>query len=189
MKMPVVRLNDATFADLSALKVWFKTKTPSETIDFIVREAMERLDMERDEESGVSMTIANDGVMTFDAPPGLSFTKPLSASIDGKPILNPRWSSILIAAIGQVMAKGHQGKKLVEQLHIPAKAVCYEEDGFKYHPALGISVQGQSASEAWKEIDRLARTWGFKVTVEFWWRRNTKAQYPGKTGILSTGKP
>ena len=37
--MPVVRINDATFADLSTLKTWFGTKTPSETIDRIVREA------------------------------------------------------------------------------------------------------------------------------------------------------
>ena len=41
--MPVVRINDATFADLSTLKTWFSTKTPSETIDRLVREAMEQL--------------------------------------------------------------------------------------------------------------------------------------------------
>ena len=48
--MPVVRLNDATFADLSTLKTWFGTKTPSETIDRIVQEAMDQLGMEREEE-------------------------------------------------------------------------------------------------------------------------------------------
>ena len=31
--MPVVRINDATFIDLSTLKTWFGTKSPSETID------------------------------------------------------------------------------------------------------------------------------------------------------------
>lgn len=187
--MPVLRINDATFADLSTLRTWFGTKTPSETIDRIVKEAMEQLGMERDAEPESAVTVSNDGAMEFDTAPGLSFTKPLSASIDSKHIPNPRWSSLLIAMITQVMTKGHEGKKLVEQLEVPAKAERYEDDGFKYHPDLGISVQGQSATDAWKEIDRLAKAWGIAVKVEFWWRRNPKAQYPGKTGILRSGKP
>lgn len=186
--MPVVRVNDATFADLSALKTWFGTKTPSDTIDRIVKEAMDQLGMERDDEPEAAVTITNEGAMEFDTAPGLSFTKPLSASIDGKKILNPRWSSLLIAMITQVMTKGHEGKRLVAQLQVPAKVERYENDGFKYYPDLGISVQGQSASDAWKEIDRLAKAHGIRVKVEFWWRRNSKAQYPGKTGILTSGK-
>ena len=186
--MPVIRINDATFAGLSALKTWFGTKTPSDTIDRVVREAMEQLGMERDDEPEEAVTITNDGAIEFDSAPGLSFTKPLTASIDGKRILNPRWSSILIATITQAMTKGYEGKKLVEQLQVPAKAERYEEDGFKYYADLGISVQGQSASDAWKEIDRLAKAFGIRVKVEFWWRRNSKAQYPGKTGILTSGK-
>jgi hypothetical protein len=64
----------------------------------------------------------------------------------------------------------------------------YEEDGFKYHPALGISRRGQSASDAWKEVDRLAEEWRIPVVIEFWWqqnpRRNTRARRPWASGIL-----
>jgi hypothetical protein len=187
--MPVVRVNDATFADLSTLKTWLGTKTPSETIDHAVRVAMEQLGIERDAEPGAEITITNEGAMAFDAAPGLAFTKPLSATVAGKRILNPRWSSILIATVTEVLAKGHEGKRLVDQLQVPAKSGRYEEEGFKYYADLGISIQGQSAADAWKEIDRLAKTWDIRVTVEFWWRRNSKAQYPGKTGILRSGKP
>lgn len=186
--MPVIRVNDATFADLSTLKTWFGTKTPSETIDRVVKVAMEQLGMEHDAEPETAVTITSEGAMEFDVAPGLSFTKPLSASIDGKRVLNPRWSSILVAVITRVMAKGHEGRKLVEQLEVSAKAERYEEEGFKYYPELGISVQGQSASDAWKEIDRLARASGIVVKVEFWWRRNAKALYPGKIGILTAGR-
>jgi hypothetical protein len=186
--MPVIRVSDATFAGLSALKTWLGTKTPGDTIDRVVQEALEQLGIERDDEPEAAVTITNDGAMEFDTAPGLSFTKPLTASIEGKRILNPRWSSILIAMVSQVKSKGFEGKKLVEQLQVPAKAERYEDDGFKYYPDLGISIQGQSASDAWKEIDRLARAWGIRVKVEFWWRRNPKAQYPGKTGILTSGK-
>ena len=78
--MPVVRINDATFADISTLKEWFKTKSPSETIDRIVREAMEQLGMEHDDEAeGVAMT-STDGALVFDDTPSLTFTKPMKAT-------------------------------------------------------------------------------------------------------------
>lgn len=187
--MPVVRINDATFADLKSIATWLGTKTPSDTIDQIVRQAMEQLGMERDVEPGVEATTTSTGAIEFDSAPGLSFTKPLSASVNGKSIHSPRWSAILLTMIAQVKAREFEGDKLVRELHIPAKAEQYEEEGFKYHSDLGISVQGQSASEAWKEVDRLAKKWRIPVTVEFWWRQNPKAQYPGKVGVLRSGNP
>lgn len=185
--MPVLRVSDATFADLSALKTWFGTKTPGDTIDRVVREAMEQLGMERDDETEEVVTTTSTGAMKFDVAPGLSFTKPLSATINGKSVHSPRWSSILLTMIAQVKAKGIEKEKLVRELAVPAKPERYEEEGFKYHSDLGISVQGQSASEAWKEVDRLAKKWAIPITVEFWWRQNPKAQYPGRTGLLKSG--
>lgn len=185
--MPVVRVNDATFADLSTLKTWFGTKTPSDTIDRIVQEAMEQLGIERDDEPEATVTTTSDGAMEFDTAPGLAFTKPLSASVNGKALHSPRWSALLLTMIAQVKAKGFEGDKLVRELQVPAKAERYEDEGFKYHADLGISVQGQSASDAWKEIDRIAKKWSIPVKVEFWWRQNPKAQFPGKTGTLRSG--
>ncbi|MER8453396.1 hypothetical protein NKG60_26035 [Mesorhizobium sp. M1428] len=185
--MPVIRINDATFADLKSISTWFGTKSPSETIDRIVRDAMEELGMERDNEPDDAATITAGGALEFDTAPGLAFTKPLSASVDGKAIHSPRWSAILLTMIAQVRAKGLKGDQLVRELHIPAKAEQYEEEGFKYHANLGISVQGQSASDAWKEVDRLAKKWRIPVMVEFWWRQNPKAQHPGRTGLLRSG--
>lgn len=185
--MPVVRVNDATFADLGILKTWYGTKTPSETIDRIVRGAMEQLGIERDGEPEETTTTTSGGAMRFDTTPGLAFTKPLAASINGKVLHSPRWSAILLNMIGQVKAKGFDGQKLVFELRIPTKAEQYEEEGFKYHRDIGISVQGQSASDCWKEIDRLAKKWRIPVSVEFRWRQNPKAQHPGKMGVLQSG--
>jgi len=187
--MPVVRISDATFADLKSISTWLGTKTPSDTIDKIVRQAMEHLGMERDVEPEPDPATKGTNVMEFDRAPGLAFTKPLSASVNGKSIHSPRWSAILLTMIAQVRAKGFEGDKLVRELHIPARAELYEEEGFKYHPDLGISVQGQSAADAWKEVDRLANKWRIPVTVEFWWRHNPKAQYPGRLGVLRSGNP
>jgi hypothetical protein len=58
----------------------------------------------------------------------------------------------MLATIQQVKAKGLDGENLVGELNIPAKPVAYEEEGFKYQPDLGISIQGQSATDAWKEV-------------------------------------
>lgn len=185
--MPVVRVNDGTFADLSTLKTWFGTTTPSETIDQIVREAMEQLGMERDDVSEEASVALSDVPMDFDSAPGLAFTKPLTATVNGKAIHSPRWSAILLAMIAQVRTKGIEGDKLVHELQVPAKSERYEEEGFKYHPDLGISVQGQSAADAWKEIDRIARKWRIPVSIDFWWRHNPKAQHPGRTGRLRSG--
>lgn len=187
--MPVIRINDATFDDLSALKRWLGTKTPGETIDRLVRDAMDELGIERDgEPEAASANTSSTGAMEFSSAPGLTHTKPLSASVKGKPIQNPRWRSILLATIAEVKANGFEGGKLVRELNIPAKAERYEKEGFTYHSDLGISIQGQSAADAWREVDRLATKWNIPVTVEFWWRQNQKAQYPGKTGVLRSGQ-
>lgn len=171
--MPVVRIN-ATFADLKLIASWFGTKTPADTLDRVVKEAMDQLGLERDDEPDEAV-VPEGGAMQFDVAPGLAFKKPLSATINGKAVPSPRWSSILLTMVAQLKAKGLEGDKLTRELGVPAKAVQFEDEGFKYHPYLGISVQGQSASGAWKEVERLAKKWHIPVTVEFWWRQNPKA--------------
>jgi len=185
--MPVVRINDATFSDLKSISAWFGTKTPAETIDRIVRQAMEELGLERDDQPPEG-TVNASGAMQFEAAPSLAFAKPLTATINNKNLQRPRWSSILLTMIAQVKAKsGLTGDKLVRELGVPAKAERFEDEGFKFYDDLGISVQGQSSNDAWKEVSRLAEKYRIPVTVEFWWRQNPKAQYPGKTGTLSSG--
>jgi hypothetical protein len=90
--------------------------------------------------------------------------------------------------IALVRAKGFEGEKLVRELNVPAKATKFEEEGFRYHQDLGISVQGQSASDAWKEVERLSKKWRIPVVVEFQWRQSLKAQFPGRTGVLRSGQ-
>ena len=102
----------ATFSALSTLKTWFGTNSPSETIDHIVPEAMEQLGIERDELE-LKSAIADNGAMIFDNAPSMTFTKPLSVLVDGKPIPNPKWASLLHTILGHVKAKGFEGAKLV----------------------------------------------------------------------------
>ena len=185
--MPVLRINDSTFAGLSTLKTWYGTRTPGETIDRLVRDAMDQLGMERDEEPDAIGEPGNDGATDFESAPDLTFTKPLAASVNGKALHRPRWATLLHAMIGQLGPKGLDGEKLVRELGVPAKTGRYEEEGFKHYADLGISVQGQSAADVWKEVDRLAKKWRIPVMVEFRWRQNARALYPGKAGVLRSG--
>lgn len=185
--MPVIRLNDATFVDLKTISTWLGTGTPAETIDAIVREKMEALDLERDIENEALGNDSAEGDLVFEKAPGLSFTRILSASVDdGKPE-KINWAGLLMKVIGTVKAKGLSGEKLVTELQIPARAAEYTMDGYKFYPELGISVQGQSAIDAWKEVSRLAQKFCIPVEVRFQWRDNDKAQHPGKIGIIRAG--
>ena len=108
--MPVVGVNDATFVDLKPIAAWFGTNTPSATIDRIVRETMEQLGMERDDVPEAAPNRTSTGAMEFRNAPGLAFTKPLSAFVNGEAIRKPRWSAILLTMIAQVRAKGFEGR-------------------------------------------------------------------------------
>ena len=180
--MPVIRLSDATFVDLKSIATWLGTGTPSETIDQLVRDKMLALGLERDDEPEAASTESE--ILVFEKTPGLSFTKVLSARIDGRELPKANWAGILLSVIGAVKSKGLSVEKLVSELEVPSRVSDYEQDGYRYHPELGISVQGQSAPDAWKEASRLAKRHGIALEVTFRWRDNDKAQYPGKTGIL-----
>ncbi len=186
--MPVIRVSDAAFANLKHIATWLEADTPAQTIDLLVHNEMERLGLERDsEESAAAGGEGNDNVSTFERTPGLSFTRILSASINGRALPKTNWATLLKEVIQTVQTNGISGSQLVRELNIPAKIGSYEDEGFKYNPILDISVQGQSAADAWKEIQRLADKHGILVELEFQWKDNKKAEYPNRIGRLQAG--
>jgi hypothetical protein len=164
------------------MSTWFSTKTPAETFERVVTEMMDQLGLERDDE--VETAPASEGVMKFTTAPGLSFTRVLFATVAAFPVDKPNWANTLIAVIRFVQQSGCEGEELVLELQVPARDGVYDEEGFRYHPELRISIQGQSATDAWREIHRLAQKWKIPVTVRFQWRDNPKAQHPGKVAEI-----
>ena len=181
---PVVRINDATFVDLKQVSTWLGTDTPSETIDTLVREKMVALDLERDVGETVDTDQNGSAPLAFEKTPGLTFTRIISASIEGKQYTKVTWAQLLLSTIEIVKDKGIEGDDLVRELQIPSRADEYIEEGYKYHSNLGISVQGQSAQDAWREVSRLADKYQIPVEVKFQWRENKKAQHPGEVGVI-----
>lgn len=185
--MPVTRLNDATFADLKVIATWMGTKTPPETIDALVREKLEALGLERDVSDEVASSIDAGGDLMFDTTPGLTFTRILSARLNNGKAEKLNWAGLLMKVVSVVKSKGLSGDKLVTELQVPAKVSTYTNEGYKFYSDLGISIQGQSAKDAWEEVSRLADKFGIPVEVRFQWRDNEKAQYPGKIGVIRAG--
>ena len=186
--MPVIRISDATFIDLKSISTWIGTDTPSKTIESLVRHKMDALDLERDViERGAKVDASEGEATVFERTPGLTFTRILSAEMDGKSLGKPNWAGLLIEMAKHVKAKGFAAERLATELQIPTKAKAYEEEGYRFYPELGISVQGQSAQDAWREISRLADKHRVPVEVEFQWRENENAQHPGRVGIIRAG--
>jgi hypothetical protein len=186
--MPVIRISDAAFSGLKHIATWLDADTPAQTIDKLVHNEMERLGLERDSENESGFgTKKENGVLIFEKAPGLSFTRILSASVDHQKLTNANWAGLLLEAIHRVREKGFEGEQLVRELQVPAKPGRYEDGGYKFHSTLNISVQGQSASDAWKEIHRLAEKHGIRVEVEFQWRENNKAEHPNRIGRIIAG--
>ncbi len=186
--MPVVRISDATFVDLKSIATWLGADTPSKTIERLVREKMDALDLERDAGEEMIEAAASEGEpFFFERTPGLTFTRILAANLEGQSLDRPNWVGLLIEMAKRVKAKGFTQDQLVKELQIPTKHDSYEEEGYRFYPRLGISIQGQSAQDAWKEINRLADKHRIPVEVEFQWRDNEKAQHPGRVGIIRAG--
>src|SRR5271170_7679633 len=133
--MPVIRLSDATFSELKTVATWLSAKTPSETIDRLVREKLDELGLERDTGDGPEIASNND-VMKFDKAPGLSFTRLTAAKVGGVPLKKINWAQLLLAMIAAMKAKGLSGSKLVSELQVPAKTTQYSNEGYKYYPDL-----------------------------------------------------
>lgn len=186
--MPVIRISDATFVDLKSIATWLGAETPSKTIEKLVREKMDSLDLERDigEEQTEEAESGNHATF-FEPAPGLFFTRILSARMDGKTLEKLNWAGLLLEIVKRVKSKGIASDRLANEVQVPAKTEPYEEEGYRYYPEVGISIQGQSAPDAWKEVSRLADKHRIPVEVEFQWRENEKAQHPGRVGIIRAG--
>ena len=150
--MPVIRISDSTFRALQDMAIPL-AGTPGAVIDRLVTEQLAR-----EGKADAALAKRYKGQRSFDPskPPGLTHTKVLSASVDGKELPRARWSALLIAVIDAVRRRGHSGKALIAELNVAAKTGEHADQGFQHYPALGLSVQGQLAQDAWKETARLA---------------------------------
>ena len=145
-------------------------------------------------------TIRDDAINKFldtlDKPPqatpnssqkaeNLSFTRIVSARINGEVIEPANWDSILHYML-ILAAKDTQVKNQLADI-FDGLGVAMEirtDRGYKPIDSIGISYQSASANAARNVIIRVAKKLRFVVDIEFRWRDHKKAARPGESGRI-----
>jgi len=106
------------------------------------------------------------------------------AELNSKPIDSPNWNAVLDAAVRY--ARGNLPsvtdiRRLVPINMAPGRKT---DKGYHWLQDADISVQGQSAKDAWRWTAELARQLKFEVKVAFYWQNKKGAAHPGEGGLF-----
>jgi hypothetical protein len=116
--------------------------------------------------------------------PDLTWTKLLSAEINGQPLKKVDWNALLIAMVELAATKAKPGEEVAELVIVNRVIGQKTNNGYRFVSSAGISVQGQDANACWKAISHIANKLNVPVKVFFRWYDNEKAAKPGETGKL-----
>jgi hypothetical protein len=123
-------------------------------------------------------------------PPNLSYTIITSIVLDGLhlPPTDHFWNSLLVATIRKACETTPADK-------LPGLISCRytigktKGAGFKYIPDLGLSVQAQSAANAWKATYSILQQIKVPLELEFRWDNHPSAAFPGARPSLRIERP
>ena len=117
-------------------------------------------------------------------PPSLTFTKVVAASFDNEPVKPANWNRLLQTAL----VTGHKKISSFEKLRKLAAVHMVEgeknDEGYRYFPQVGFSVQRTDANTAWRGIVFVAQSLNCSVDVSFVWSKKGAAEHPGKSGTM-----
>jgi hypothetical protein len=125
-------------------------------------------------------SILNYGVTNL---PDLKHTTMSSVQIGAKKVQTKYWNSAVIEVLKEVKKVG--SLLLVAQL-FPVNLVEGKktDQGYKWYPELGASVQGLAATEAAKTMLQAAEFNKIPLEIEFFWQAKPEALRPGERGKL-----
>lgn len=178
-----ISVSDETFAQMQALAIPLV-----DTPDSIIARALTALEANgetpREAKSGASARSFNPA-----APPSLSHTTPKSITLCGTKFRKSEthWNGLMIAAIREAARRGKTAEEINQILTINSLVGRKEDNGYRYIPDVGVSVQGQDANAAWRQTYEIASKLGFGIDVEFTWQNNPKAAMPNTHGRFSVG--
>ena len=128
------------------------------------------------------MDIPN-GVRQFDPkrPPSLFHTR-VRGEFDSTSFSN--WNDLVRIAHAHAFKKAGGFEELRKVTRAQIRKGAYSDEGYRYVPEIGVSIQGVDAGHAWEYSLRLAIHLKVPVKAEIEWRHNDKAAYPGERGIM-----
>jgi hypothetical protein len=120
----------------------------------------------------------------FDAlnAPDLTHTKLIHASVRGDVIRSPSWNALLEKAVITVAPAVSDFEVLRTMTLANIVEGKKSNEGYHYLSELKLSIQGQSANDAWRATASLALQMNMRIEAKFFWRDKPGAQHPGKSG-------
>jgi hypothetical protein len=179
----IVELSDDTFTRLQ------KLATPLvDTVETIIIEGCKLLEERRAiGQTALPTQLPGAGPRQFSAasPPNLTHTKVLSIKLEGTPLPHATWNGLLFEIVRRAkprLQNADDARRLIIVNFVPGKK---DDEGYRFIPEVGLSVQGQDANAAWRGASHIAQQIGLRVEAEFVWRTKNGAEFPGVTGRLS----
>lgn len=187
--MPNATLSDETNARLQALA------TPLvDTHDSVIARLLDHWERTQNHapklfKPGEPTKTLSDGKMLFDPAnlPNLGFTTPKKMVLDGivLPKSDTNWNAFLIQTIRRVHEGGASAEDILAKLQIAnAQLGMKNDNGYKFLPDVGLSLQGQDSNAAFRQTYELAAAFGVSGSVFFIWQDKEKAAYPNMAGII-----
>lgn len=175
--MPSITISDATIGRLQ------KHAVPLvDDYDSVINKLIDEKENKSPSTSNITVKEFTDGKA-----PSLTHTKMLSAQVGGKalPPSGTNWNRLFDEVILQAAAKLKDVKALKQLMIVNHVLGKKEDQGYRFIPKAGISVQGQDAAGAWKATVHILKALNLSAEVMFIWYDNDKAAYPGQTAKLT----
>lgn len=133
-----------------------------------------------------SVTVTTADVAAYDPaqPPSLTHTKVLAITLEGEvfPHKALYWNYLMTELVMRAHKSGMSGDEIRKIMPAQSTSGRKEDEGYKFIPEIGISIQGQDSIGAWRNIAALTKALNLSLTVDFMWLENNKAANPGQKG-------
>ncbi len=122
-------------------------------------------------------------------PPNLLHATLREAEFGGVGLDNPNWQKLMHLVVKEAKSKAETGAEFTELTKVVNLRQGNDNRGagWTYLPEADVTVQAVDANRAWKAAVRVAQALELPLKVTFAWPHgNSKAAYPGVTGMMST---
>lgn len=180
--MPTITLSDDDFNNLKAISEPFVDHTPEIRISRLIVDEMKRMSVTPKGNSRHRLQTETLSQFSPDTHDDLTFTKVLSATIDGREMHRPKWNSFMnhVHVLGLKLLGSFDALEKATGARI--RQGRYEEEGYRYLPDGDFSIQGVDANSAWNHSLSVARAVSMAIKVTFRWRED--GVHPGQNSLL-----
>ena len=181
--MPNIEISEATFARLQNY-----AEPLVDTVDSLISRLCDTFDAHQASHRHYE-TLPQEMIRLDIGTDELTHTRLLRAHRNQQPLDQRDWNSLMREM--HLLARQSLGsfEALQKVSHANLRRGRYEQDGYRYIEAYDFSIQGCDANRACETSFRLAEAMSVPLRVDFIWRQNEDAAYPGSLGFIEWPTP